>query len=868
MHQQATAATEALLARVVDFHITETDATASLIAFGEQAELSVLINQDARDASTAELVGAFPVAEGLERLLEDTGLEYRMEGPAIIISRRVAEVRGGPPATPAVARSAVNAPERNGSVLVRLLTALASVVAATGSPALAETGDEAKVIETIVVTAQKREETSQETPLALTAVASDTVEERQIDGVRKMSQLAPSLVFNRSGTAANTYMRGVGQDIATVLGEPGVALFVDGVYQGANFAQTASYNDLERIEVLRGPQGTLYGRNTTGGNINIYTRQPSFETGIEASLLFGDYDRLKATVAGQATLVEDRVAIRGNLVTDTNDGYRHNPVSGDDLEERDIQAGAVSVLFTPSDTVEMTLRADWNEQDDDNPAWDYLRSVPGAGLSPQLFGGVAAPGADEIRSDREGRYKTEHWGVSMDLSWGVGDVVVRSITAYRESDQEVDYDNDGTDVAFFEVVGGQFSEQFSQEVNISGLGLNGNLEWMTGLFYFEHDLDILWNFDLKVLQGFFEAVFPDIQKGFMPPLPPGGLADPTRNLFYSGRIPTGIGSAIPFLDFRNQQELGSNAAFVQGTYSSTDALRITAGVRYTDDKKDNVQSVTSNVSPAGCMDLPLSESWEETTWKLGLDWDVAENALFYASASRGFKSGGFNSGTCDNAYDPETINAYEAGLKSTWADGRVLLNLAAFLYDYQDLQATLFVNNASRLENATDTEMRGLEAEIAVIAGAGFEFDAQVSWMDTEYTDFVTTNPMTGVLEDASGNQVLRAPDFSFNVGVQYTFTTATAGAYTLRYEASHKDDYFTTVFNDAFAEVQAHTVQNVRIIWRGARSWDLQGFIENLSDEEYVENQLAVATVGGVIGSWAPPRTWGVQVRYRAGAY
>lgn len=868
MHQQATAATEAVLARLVDFHIMGTDSTASLIAFGEQAGLSVLISQDAREASTAGLVGTFSVGEGLERLLTGTGLEYRLEGPAIIISRRVAEVR--------VASGALRGEERRQrrdgqgplAALARWsVRALAAVVAVGGTPALAETEEDDGVIEEIVVTAQKRAQKLQETPLALTALSSDVVDERQIDGVRKLSQLAPSLVFNRSGTAANTYMRGVGQDIATVLGEPGVALFIDDVYQGANFAQVATYNDLERVEVLRGPQGTLYGRNTTGGNINIYTRTPNFEDAFETSVLYGAYNRLKGTVAGQTTLVEHRLAVRGSLVTDSNDGYRDNPFNGDDLEERDVRSGAVTLLFTPSDTVELVMRADWNKQDDDNPAWDYLQVVPGSGLAPQIFGGMAAPGADDIRSERDdSEYNTEHWGVSANLSWDVGAANVKSITAYRESDQDVNYDNDGTDASFFNTSGGQSSEQFSQEVNLSGTSFEDKVEWITGVFFFQHDINIVWNFDLQVLQGLFEALFPDIQNGFMPPLPPGGLGDPTRNPLYDVRIPSGAGSAVPFLDFRNLQELDSIAAFVQGTYSVTDTLRITAGVRYTDDEKNNRQTVTTNVSPAGCRDLPLSETWRETTWKLGMDWDVSDNALFYASASRGFKSGGFNSGTCDNPFGPETINAYEAGLRSTMADGRVLMNLAGFIYDYQDLQATLFVNNASRLENATDTEMRGLEGELIVMAGAGFEFDAQVSWMDTEYKDFVTTNPMTGLLEDASGNQVLRAPDFSFNVGIQYTFETTGESTLTLRYEASYKDDYYTTVFNDDFSLVEEHTVQNARVFWRGG-AWEVQAFVENLADQDYIENLLAVATVGGVIGSWAPPRTWGVELRYRTGA-
>ncbi len=730
------------------------------------------------------------------------------------------------------------------------------------------TANAADAIEEIVVTAQKREQNLQDTPLAITAFSNTNVDERQINDVRKISQLAPGLVFNRSGTAANTYMRGVGQDIATVLGEPGVALFVDGVYQGANFSQIASFHDLERIEVLRGPQGTLYGRNTTGGNINVYTKKPSFETGFEASVLYGDYDRVKATLAGQTTLVEDRVAVRGNLTRDTNDGYRNNPFNGDEIEERDVTAGAISMLITPDDSIEVMLRADWYEQDDDNPVWDYLEVVPGSGLSPQLFGGTAAPGADDVQSERDSSYETEHWGVSLDVVWEVGAVRVKSITAFRESEQDVDYDNDGTDISFFDTRGGQSSEQFSQEINLSGVALDDRLEWISGIFYFEQDIDILWNFDLAALQGFFEAVFPDIQNGFMPPLPPGGLGDPTRNFFYDTRLPSGVGSEIPFLDFSNELEVDSLAVFVQGTYAVSDTFRLTAGVRYTEDEKDTVQSLTSNVTPDGCKDLELSEEWSETTWRLGADWNLAENALLYASASRGFKSGGFNTGTCNNPYDPETIDAYELGLKSTLAEGRVRLNLTAYSYDYQDLQTTLFVNNASRLENATDTEMQGLEAELVFLLGDNVEIDAQLSWMDSEYKDYVTQNPMTGMIEDAGGNQIIRAPDFTYNVGLQYSFETTNAGLVTLRYEAAYKDDYYTTAFNDDFAEIESHTVQNVRAIWYINDTWEAQAFVENVSDEEYIENQLAVATVGGVIGSWAPPRLWGLQIRYRTGAY
>ena len=352
------------------------------------------------------------------------------------------------------------------------------------------------------------------------------------------------------------------------------------------------------------------------------------------------------------------------------------------------------------------------------------------------------------------------------------------------------------------------------------------------------------------------------------PLGAGALGDPLRNPVYSNRIATGAGDVVPFLDFRNDQKLESIAAFVQGTYAITDSVNVTAGFRYTEDEKKNRQTVLANISPFVCEDLPLEEKWSEPTWKIGADWAIGDNAMVYGSYSRGFKSGGFNGGTCANDYDPETIDAYEIGLKTTLADNHVQLNLAAFYYDYQDFQARLFVNNASIVENAADTKMLGFEAEAVWVTDVGFEMNLGVSIMDTEYKDFLSVNPMTNLPEDASGNQVLRAPDFSFNVGAQYTLMTDSAGDFTLRYEVAYKDDYYTTVFNDDFALIKDHSLHNARLIWRNESNWEIQAFVENLTDTSRLENLLPAATVGGVLGNWAPPRTWGVEVRYTSGGY
>ena len=712
------------------------------------------------------------------------------------------------------------------------------------------------VIEEIVVTAQKREQRLQDTPIAITAFSAQTIVDGQIDGVRKISQLTPSLVFNQSGNAANTYLRGVGQDISTIQGEPGVALFVNGVYQGVNISQVAAYHDLERIEVLRGPQGTLYGRNSSGGNINITTKKPDFSSQFEGSLLVGDDSRVKAALAGQGTMVEDRLAVRANIVSDSADGRRKNLFDGKDVEERDLMSGAVSLLWTPSEEVEVLLRADYSRTDDDTPRWDYQEEVPGSGLSPPIFGGTAPKGADEINNDTATEHFSVYKGISADITWQLGDIQVKSITAYRESEYEATVDFDGSDVPFVIAEQNMPSEQFSQEINISGTALDGRLDWITGVYYFDQDMSVIGGFALPVLQGILEGAFG---------LPPGGFADPGLNPFYSDRI-SGDGAPFPFLDFRSIQSVESYAAFVQGTYSINDSLRLTGGVRYTNDKKTNVWSVVSNIQPNGCEGLKISESWNEPTWKLGADYNLRDDSMVYASVSRGFKSGGYNDGVCGNVYDPEIIDAYEVGLKTTLADGRVQLNVAAFFYDYEDFQARLTIQNASIVKNAAKTEIKGLEIEVRAIPVAGLTLTGAVSFVDGKYKDFLTENPMfQNRLEDASGNQTLRTPDVSVNASVQYAFNTG-IGDIRLRYEINYKDDYFTTVFNDPFAQMDAHTVQNVRVFWDGGGAWQLSAFVENLGDEEYLEQQLIAPTIGGVEGMWGPPRTAGIQVLYRRG--
>lgn len=414
----------------------------------------------------------------------------------------------------------------------------------------------------------------------------------------------------------------------------------------------------------------------------------------------------------------------------------------------------------------------------------------------------------------------------------------------------------------------QTNEEWSQEFTLSGSA--GRLDWIGGAYYYQSEIDEAFQFTLPALQATFEALFGLFGGGG--PLPSGSLAA------FGTRL-DGLPSAIPFLDFQVIQDLESVAAYGQGTYNFTDRLRGTAGVRWTRDKKDVTQTVVNNIGGDFCRDVDLNDSWSEVTGKVGLDADVGEDHLVYASISRGFKAGGFNGGQCRNPYDPETLLALEVGSKSRLLDNTLQINLAAFYYDYKDLQARLFINNASIVENAADAETYGFEVEWLWLAGANFRVDGSLSLLETEFKDFLSTDPLNpqigsncdatglGCQQDLSGNDLLRSPPVKANLAAEYDIGLNSAGTLTLRGEYAYTDSMYHTVFNNDFAKQDDYSLWNARLIWNPAPG-SLDGvsviaFVENAGDEDFVMIHAPNATTGGTLTQYGPPRTWGLQVRY-----
>ena len=754
-------------------------------------------------------------------------------------------------------------------------------------------------IEEIVVTAEKREASLQETPIAVSAVSRETIETRGLDRFQQVQFAVPALMFNELADMAQMTMRGVGVDISEMSAEPGVALHTDGVYRGGLVSSASLLFDVERIEVLRGPQGTLFGRNASGGGVNVVTRLPGEEPAFGAHALYGDYGRTRVEISGDAPISPGTFSVRGAIAHDERDGYARNRLLRREEDASTATMAKLAAVINPHDRLEIVLRTEYLDSEvtgptwvvtDDHPVPPLLLSTgnPGGILSvPGTFCGTAScvdalglnlspPGtwSDDPRHPYStGGYGSvkESQGLSAVVSWDATESVeIKSTTAWFEIDQACPMQSiDGSDIDSLTMGCYQDNVEWSQEFTLTGA--TERWDWIAGVYYYTADIEELWDYELPAFQATFEAVF-GLFSPSGAPLPPGSLAA-------FGRKIDGTVTGVPFLQFQIFQETTSQALYGQTTYSFTDRLRGTAGIRWTEDTKDYTQTVVNNLGGDFCMGLGIEDEWSEVTGKAALDYDLSADTMVYGSVSTGFKSGGFNGGTCGNGFDPENLVALEVGSKSRFLNNTMQVNLSAFYYDYTDFQARLFVNNASVAENATDATTYGFEAEVLWLATDRFRMEGSLSLLSATFEDFLSTDPLnphigsdcdvTGLAcqQQLKGNNLLRAPEVKATLSAELDYPLAGGGMVTLRGEYAHTGEHYHTVFNNDFARQAAFGLSNVRVMWRPsgqvADGLRLMAFVDNLGDEEYALMHTPNATTGGTLSNFAPPRTWGVSVRY-----
>jgi iron complex outermembrane receptor protein len=748
---------------------------------------------------------------------------------------------------------------------------LAALMAATAMPAALnaqgvgdeQSGSAQPVLQTqgvapIVVTAERRADTLQDVPLSISAVTGEALEQSNIYDTEALASTIPGLVLQRD-VVGKAVIRGVGTENFTVGGDPGVAVYVDGAYMARSSTAIFDFFDVERVEVLRGPQGTLYGRNATGGVINVISRAPTDEFEARGSVSYGNYDALRteAAISGPIT---DGIRARVAGVYSRRDGFTENIFPGigsrglDELDTKDLWALRGRIDFDISDRLALELIGDIYRDDSNPPAfwytddtlpWQSPTSVFPRDLRTVSQGyETATPGFTSLTVGQANRQ--DQTGITGRLTWEGDDFTITSVSAYR--DIEFDWVNDGDGLSDFLVVYFQRdqSEQFSQDIQIASNG-DGPFQWIAGAFYLTEDAEGL-------------SAIP-LGPTFVPP----------------------TGFTVVF-DGTNETEAWG--VFAEGSYTFGD-VTVTAGLRYSDETKD---ATLATPLFEGDTTFPVqtgSGSFDALTPRFVIQYEPTDDLNFYASVTRGFKSGGFS--LLDNplnAFDAETIWAYEIGMRSQFANNRVRLNLSGFYYDYRDQQLSRVTNLATQTTNAGSSTIWGIEGEFVAIPVEGFRLEGNITILNTEFDEFCTAdtrNPAlpldpanctfdngmggTFVTSNLAGNELPRAPDVTAFLAATYETALSNNLDGFIRAEWQYTGDQFFSVFNRASIAQEAYSLFNASAgISAADNSWNARIWVRNLGDEEYFSNLFESGVTNTLVipqGFVGPPRTYGVTVGF-----
>ena len=694
----------------------------------------------------------------------------------------------------------------------------------------------AEDVEEIIVTALKRSSTVVDTPAAITAISSTEIEDKGITSMHDLKHLVPSMNFTNVLGAQNITIRGIGQ----FNGNPGVSVSTDGIFQSRAHSSQLGEMDLERVEVLRGPQGTLYGRNSIGGVVNLITKNPTQDTDGYVKLGYGEYDITTAEAAfggGISDNTSFRLVVHG---TEQGEGFYDCLNAGcGEQGYTDKQAFRLKIKSDLSDTVSADLMVASVETEGTPDLYGWLtdnRELAAAFGFPQIAAEPISLKPHEIyqtptsesvngtnMTDRE--YDVTSLTLKIDTELGT----LTSITAKQSFDDQFNLDRDGSAGVYLDTFDISETETFTQEINLNIE--RDTMSLVFGLFYMDDETSRHTHFDN----------------------PQPILGFPVPSMF----------------DFKHDKmDTESEAYFADGTFDLSDTTRLSLGVRRTTDeftsKQDNFISILMPmpVIAAQTCDREVVTEYSSTTSRAVIQHDLSSDSNVYASLSEGYKAGGYATYECTEPYDPEEVTSLEFGFKGSLSEN-TSLNASLFRYDYTDFQVLQVVGIQTVTRNAGDATVNGLEIEALSNVNDSLSINYGLTLLDATYGEFLNTNGIQPQLgeQQLDGNYLTNAPKVSINLGLNYTSPMASGASLTYRANASYKSRIYFSEFNEYSQD--AYTIVDLNLIWESAdETMRSRFFIKNATDEDYISGYLSSATGGGRFGQWGYPRTAGIEIQ------
>jgi iron complex outermembrane receptor protein len=730
-------------------------------------------------------------------------------------------------------------------------------------------------IESVTTTARKREEPLQEAPVAVTALTGQALAMTHATDLKTLNFPAPNVNFARIGSFSNAvsvFIRGIGNSDNDSTVDPPVAIFVDGVYIPQPENSSLDLFDVEAVEILRGPQGTLFGRNTTAGAVQIRTRRPSGEFGVRGDITVGKYGRIDLKAAIDMPIVEGKVDAKVAVMSANMDGYYVNTVTHSRAGGEEELAIRPTVRFRPNDDITFTLIGEYSRN----------RSEPTPGINASEANellcsawGLCPPArildqpphltkADyTIGQDVDAKIKNETWGITSELLWDVGPGTITWVSNYRKTQSDILLDIDSSEAPMFRTDRVSPHSQESSELRFASTEWD-KFDFVAGVFFFH--------------QKFF------LHRDTVQRLTP--LA------------------AVSHIVGNTQQGHSSFSAFAEGNYHITDSLTLTAGGRWSWERKTFWQEPFAPYPNPGARITPDPASWDNFGPKAGLSYKITDEALAYFTYSRGFKSGGWNgrggTATTLGPYDPEVVDGFELGLKSDWFDHRLRGNLALFLNDYKNLQRTIIrplpggINPQETVtQNAASATIKGIELELTAVPLEGLQLTGNFSYLDAKYSNFCAdldgssffasapTSPCGGTVfnvtspgstgpgnylmdDDFSSIPLQRAPKFQMTLGASYEFAVGNWGSIVLNANYTHVSNLNLSVDGRAKAYRGPVDLLDATVTFKDIEDrYSVSFFMKNITNKLYLNSYTGVAPLLDTYGL-SDPQRWGVEVSFK----